>query len=102
MDILDKLNEQQRQAVTCELGPVLVMAGPGSGKTRVLTNRIAYVIQSMGIRPWQMLAVTFTNKAARVMAERVNELIGEDATRMGLWLGTFHAMCARILRAEAR
>src|SRR3990170_367036 len=101
MDILDKLNEQQRQAVTCELGPVLVMAGPGSGKTRVLTNRIAYVIQSMGIRPWQMLAVTFTNKAARVMAERVNELIGEDATRMGLWLGTFHAMCARILRAEA-
>ena len=101
MDILDKLNEQQRQAVTCELGPVLVMAGPGSGKTRVLTNRIAYVIQSMGIRPWQMLAVTFTNKAARVMTDRVNELIGEDATRMGLWLGTFHAMCARILRAEA-
>jgi DNA helicase II / ATP-dependent DNA helicase PcrA len=101
MDILDKLNDQQRQAVSCDFGPVLVLAGPGSGKTRVLTHRIAYVIQNMGIRPWQMLAVTFTNKAARVMAERVSELIGEEPTKSGLWLGTFHAMCARILRTEA-
>ncbi|MFC2065432.1 ATP-dependent helicase [Chloroflexota bacterium] len=100
MDILDKLNQQQLEAVTCENGPVLVLAGPGSGKTRVLTHRIAYVIQAMGIRPWEVLAVTFTNKAARVMAERVSELIGVDAPQKGLWLGTFHAMCGRILRSE--
>ena len=101
MDILEKLNEQQRQAVSCDLGPVMVIAGPGSGKTRVLTNRIAYVIQHTEIRPWQMLAVTFTNKAAREMSDRVNDLIGENAAGLGLWLGTFHAMCARILRTEA-
>lgn len=101
MDLLEQLNEQQRQAVTAGLGPIQVLAGPGSGKTRVLTQRIAYLIRKMGARPYQILAVTFTNKAARSMGNRVTELIGEDAPRQGLWLGTFHAMCARILRQEA-
>jgi DNA helicase-2/ATP-dependent DNA helicase PcrA len=101
MDLLDQLNEQQRQAVTAGLGPILVLAGPGSGKTRVLTQRIAYLIRNMGARPYPILAVTFTNKAARSMGSRVAEWIGEDAPRQGLWLGTFHATCARLLRSEA-
>jgi DNA helicase-2/ATP-dependent DNA helicase PcrA len=100
MDFLDKLNPQQRQAVTVGAGPVLVLAGPGSGKTRVLTQRVAYLIAYEGVRPWQMLAVTFTNKAAREMESRVRGLLGEEATN-GLWLGTFHATCARLLRREA-
>jgi DNA helicase-2/ATP-dependent DNA helicase PcrA len=99
MDYLTSLNPQQQQAVTAGLGPILVLAGPGSGKTRVLTQRIAYLIGAMGVRPYHILAVTFTNKAAREMESRVVELVG-DQTR-GLTLGTFHATCARILRREA-
>lgn len=100
MNFLDKLNPQQRQAVTAGAGPVLVLAGPGSGKTRVLTQRVAYLIAEQGVRPWQMLAVTFTNKAAREMESRVRTMLGELATD-GLWLGTFHATCAKLLRREA-
>ncbi|MCU0487922.1 MAG: UvrD-helicase domain-containing protein [Anaerolineales bacterium] len=99
IDFLAKLNTQQQQAVTAGLGPVLVLAGPGSGKTRVLTQRIAYLISQMGVSPYHILAVTFTNKAAREMENRLQDLIG-PATR-GLTLGTFHATCARILRREA-
>jgi DNA helicase-2/ATP-dependent DNA helicase PcrA len=100
MDFLDKLNPQQRQAVTVGAGPVLVLAGPGSGKTRVLTQRVAYLIANEGVRPYQMLAVTFTNKAAREMANRVRDMLGELASD-GLWLGTFHSICARLLRRES-
>jgi len=100
MDILEKLNPQQRSAVTVSDGPVLVVAGPGSGKTRVLTQRIAYLIASEGIRPWQILAVTFTNKAAREMQARLEALLPGQALE-GILLGTFHSICARILRRES-
>jgi len=100
MEFLDKLNKQQREAVSAGNGPVLVVAGPGSGKTRVLTQRIAYLIAVEGVRPWQILAVTFTNKAAKEMGERVKRLLPEQATE-GIMLGTFHSICARILRREA-
>jgi DNA helicase-2/ATP-dependent DNA helicase PcrA len=100
MDFLEQLNPRQRQAVTVGDGPVLVLAGPGSGKTRVLTQRIAYLIAYEGVRPYQILAVTFTNKAAREMESRVDDLLGEQATQ-GMMLGTFHSTCARILRREA-
>src|SRR5512146_2133181 len=99
MDILSGLNPQQRKAVTADLGPVLVLAGPGSGKTRVLANRIAYLIGSLGVRPYAILAVTFTNKAAREMEARVARLVGAGLTN-GMLLGTFHGVCARILRRE--
>ncbi len=100
MDFLEKLNPAQRQAVTAGVGPVLVLAGPGSGKTRVLTQRVVYLIASEGVRPYQMLAVTFTNKAAREMGSRVRTMLGELPAE-GLWLGTFHSICARLLRQEA-
>jgi DNA helicase-2/ATP-dependent DNA helicase PcrA len=100
MDFLDQLNPQQKKAVTAGNGPVLVLAGPGSGKTRVLTQRVAYLIAQEGVRPYRILAVTFTNKAAREMQTRVEKLLGKDATQ-GMLLGTFHSICARLLRREA-
>lgn len=100
MDFLDKLNPQQKRAVAAGNGPVLVVAGPGSGKTRVLTQRIAYLIAVEGVRPWQILAVTFTNKAAKEMAERVKRILPDQAIE-GIMLGTFHSICARMIRREA-
>jgi DNA helicase-2/ATP-dependent DNA helicase PcrA len=100
MDFLDRLNKQQLNAVTAGNGPVLVVAGPGSGKTRVLTQRIAYLIAVEGVRPWQILAVTFTNKAAKEMQARVKALLPDQAIE-GIMLGTFHSICARILRRES-
>ena len=98
MDYLEKLNAQQRQAVTAGLGQILVLAGPGSGKTRVLTYRIAQLIGQMGVVPYHILSVTFTNKAAREMQNRLTQLIGPEVDQM--WLGTFHSVCAKILRRE--
>jgi len=98
MFITDGLNDPQREAVTAGDGAVLVLAGPGSGKTRVLTHRIAYLIQEMGVYPASMMAVTFTNKAAGEMRNRVEKLLGGKLT--GLQIGTFHSICARILRRE--
>ncbi len=97
---LDRLNPQQREAVTAAPGQTLVIAGPGSGKTRVLTQRIVYLMREMGIRPWNILAVTFTNKAAKEMQERIEADLGESV-QGSMWIGTFHAVCARILRREA-
>jgi len=100
MQALKSLNPQQQQAVTAPQGPVLVLAGPGSGKTRVLTQRIAYLIQERGAAPDSILAVTFTNKAARMMQARVAQLLGPAASH-GVSLGTFHALAARMLRRHA-
>jgi DNA helicase-2/ATP-dependent DNA helicase PcrA len=99
MDFLSKLNPEQREAVLHRDGPLLILAGAGSGKTRVITYRIAHLIGDKHVAPDQVLAVTFTNKAAGEMRERVEGLIGDEAR--GVWLSTFHALCARLLRREA-
>ena len=95
---LNELNEIQRNAVTNIDGPVMVIAGLGSGKTRVLTYRIAHMIR-MGVAPGHILALTFTNKAAREMKHRIESVVGQEANRV--WAGTFHSLFARILRTEA-
>src|SRR5205807_10267535 len=98
--LLDDLNPQQRQAVEHAGSPLLVVAGAGSGKTRVLTARIAYLLAARQVHPGQIMAITFTNKAAAEMKERVAALVGPRANLM--WVSTFHSMCVRVLRREAK
>ena len=97
IELLDNLNEPQREAVLHDAGPLLLLAGAGSGKTRALTQRVAYLIRERGIAPWRIMAVTFTNKAAAEMRERLAALLDVGDSP---WVATFHASCVRILRQE--
>src|SRR5205085_2313614 len=99
-DLLDGLNPVQYDAVVHPHGPLLIIAGAGSGKTRVLTHRIAHLIRNEGVSPFEILAITFTNKAADEMKERVGKLVGPVAKKM--WVSTFHAACVRILRRDGK
>src|SRR2546428_8191504 len=99
LQFLDSLNLEQRQAVLHVGGPLLILAGAGSGKTRVITSRVAYLVGDGHASPEEVLAVTFTNKAAEEMRARVEALLGSDCSRM--WVSTFHSLCARLLRREA-
>src|SRR5947209_10706433 len=99
-DVLDGLNPVQREAVAHHEGPLLLVAGAGSGKTRLLTHRIAHLILDHGISPFEILAITFTNKAADEMKHRVGSLVGPVAQKM--WVSTFHSACVRILRRDAQ
>ena len=96
--LLDKLNDKQKEAAMYIDGPLLILAGAGSGKTRVLTYKMAYLLEEKIVKPWEILAITFTNKAAKEMKERVETLIGESGN--DIWLGTFHSVCVRILKRE--
>ena len=96
MSIYDTLNDRQQEAVFYTEGPLLILAGAGSGKTRVLTHRIAWLIDQIGVNPWNILAITFTNKAAGEMRERVDQIVGFGSE--SIWVSTFHSMCVRILR----
>lgn len=95
-DLIEGLNDRQKEAVLATDGPCLVIAGAGSGKTKVLTHKIAYLMKEKDVKPWNILAITFTNKAANEMKERVEKLVGDAAKDM--WIGTFHSICVRILR----
>ena len=95
-NLIDGLNEKQKEAVLATDGPCLIIAGAGSGKTKVLTHKIAYLMGEKNILPWNILAITFTNKAAKEMKERIELLVGDAAKDM--WIGTFHSICVRILR----